>query len=248
MRPADDGFSNRNVLVRWTHRIEAAGLELCNWAAACTAEQLHAPRIAAPKERRRPLLREMVKGADVNNPLELVLPRLTHSRPVPTTTLDLESLAFKRLLLARTASGADVAHTSVVIPGSPTGQTLQETEDSLGDADECFRRVTTGARNHDEEQEADERELRTVRALARLEAQRARIRAEAVAELEAATGDATTAAAEAGVAPEGAEAAMREALDSLAFEAAEAAFEAIEAADEAEAAAAWLAADAEFSC
>lgn len=165
-----DGFCGRSLLVRWTHRVESAGLELREWPAACTAEELRAPRIPAPSRR----ISTRGRDDDDSNPLVLTLPRLPHATRMTRTTLDLGQLCFKKLLLAR----PDVHHTSVVIGGSPSGQTLQEAPDSLGDAEECFTKTTTGARNCAEAQLADEHEARVVQVMAAIEKQREQIRVE----------------------------------------------------------------------
>lgn len=156
------GFSGRNLLVRWTHRVEAQALELCDWPAACTAEELRAPRIAASP--RRKSLKSDTRDDIEANPLMLVLPQLPHAQRVQQTSLDLERLCFKKVLLAR----PDVYHTSVVLSGSPTGQTLQEVPDSLGDAEECFVSITTGARDGEEEEcmLAEDNEARVLLAMA----------------------------------------------------------------------------------
>ena len=81
-----EGFSGRNLLIRWTHRVECPGLQLCDWPVACTAEELHAPRIVLPSRRTSAFRREADSDADAN-PLVLMLPRLSHS--APPTALDL---------------------------------------------------------------------------------------------------------------------------------------------------------------
>ena len=178
-----EGFNSRHMLIRWTHRIEAAGIELCEWPAACTAAQLRAPPIS-PAPRSRPW--KDTSEAATASPCALVLPRLAHARQVPSTTLELERLSFKRVLLAR----PDVHHTSLVLSGRPSAQMLHEAADSMGDAEECFHKITTGARSEEEAQQADDDEAQILRAMAAIEAQCARIRVEA--ELEQSTATAVT--------------------------------------------------------
>ena len=104
----------------------------------------------------------------------LVLPRLSHARRAPRTSLQLDRLCFKRLLVAR----PDVCHTSLLLSGSPTGRTLQPASDSVGDAEECYHQITTGAKNAQEEQEADEDDERVRLAMALIRAQCDQIRRE----------------------------------------------------------------------
>lgn len=166
-----EGFSSRNLLVRWTHRVECPDLVLCDWPAACTAEELHAPRIAMPTRRR------IDADADADaSPFALVLPP-PHAGARPTT-LELERLSFKRVLVAR----PDVGHTRVVIGGKPTGQSLEEAADSAGDAEECFTKITTGAASLQEEVQAEHRNALIVQMMAAIEQQRERIRNEAEAD------------------------------------------------------------------
>lgn len=174
-----EGFSGRNLLIRWTHRVECPGLQLCDWPVACTAEELHAPRIVLPSRRTSAFRREADSDADAN-PLVLMLPRLSHS--APPTALDLERLSFKRVLLAR---HPDVHHTSVTICGKPIGQTLQEAPDSVGDAEECFAKITRGG-NREEELRAEDEDARIVQVMAVIAQQCERIRMEAEEEAQSA--------------------------------------------------------------
>ena len=122
-------------------------------------------------------------GGGINadaNPLVLMLPRLSHS--APPTALDLERLSFKRVLLAR---HPDVHHTSVTICGKPIGQTLQEAPDSVGDAEECFAKITRGG-NREEELRAEDEDARIVQVMAVIAQQCERIRMEAEEEAQSA--------------------------------------------------------------
>ena len=75
-----EGFSGRALLVRWTHRVESIGLELCEWPAACTADELRAPCIAEPS--RRSSLRDRSR---TTRPTLLCLSSLSHTSVLPLT-------------------------------------------------------------------------------------------------------------------------------------------------------------------
>ena len=171
------GFSGRNMLVRWTHKVEAAGIELSGWPVACTAEELHAPRLAAPPRHRSLAASTHRVAAEDASPTSLTLPRLPHRGHCDATTLELERVSFKKVLIAR----PDVHHTVVVLTGKPTGQTLCEAEDTLGDAEACFLKVTTGASSVEEERAAEEREDQEawmMQAMAAIQEQSERLRVE----------------------------------------------------------------------
>ena len=70
------------------------------------------------------------------------------------------------------------------VNGSPTNLLFGPAEDSVGDAEECFLKITTGARSREEAQQADEDDQRIRHVMAFIEEQRERILRMAVEEEE----------------------------------------------------------------
>lgn len=170
------GFTNRNVLVNWTHRVEASGNELSEWPAACTAEDLHAPPIVPPPRRRSSVRGDRVAehDSDEANPRTITFAThpATRNNPAEQTTLDLERLCF---ITRPERERPNVHHTAFSVNGSPSALSFEPAGDSVGDAEECFCKITTGARSREEAQQADEDDKRIRHVMALIEEQREQI-------------------------------------------------------------------------